>query len=155
MQHTRLSFSCPQLTLLALILPLSETVLADLRGRSSMRPWTMVVDPFSAASKPMPDWESMPSRPLPFAATLEALDLNESQSATQHLPKPRRREKDGIPAAFPTPVYSHDRSPRPSASGTSRRLSYGSGEQEIGSDEWIQRRVGECVDNARCELDIS
>lgn len=116
----------------------------------------MVVDPFSAASKPMPDWDSMPSRPLPFAATLEALNLNGPESATQHLPRPVRREKDGIPAAFPTPVYSHDRSTSLSASkGTSRRLSYSSAELEIGSDEWIQKKVGECVDNARCELDIS
>lgn len=145
-------FSCAQLTLASI----SETELDDLRGRSSMRPWTMVVDPFSAASKPMPDWDSIPSRPLPFAATLETLDLNGPGSATQHLPKPVRREKDGLPAAFPTPVYSHDRSPRPlAASGTGRRLSYGSAEQEIGSDEWIQKKVGECVDNARCELDIS
>lgn len=121
-----------------------------------MRPWKVVVDPFSAASKPMPDWESMPSRPLPFAATLEALDINGQESAAQRLPRPVRREKDGIPAAFPTPVYSHDRSKQSSPSaGLSRRQSYGSAEQEIGSDEWMQRKVGECVDNARCELDLS
>lgn len=115
-----------------------------------------MVDPFSAASKPIRDWDAVPSRPLPFAATFEALDLNSAESSSQRLPKPVRREKDGIPATFTTPVYSPDRVRSLSGAHVAhRRQSYGQADKDIGSDEWFQKKVEECMDNANCELDIS
>lgn len=114
-----------------------------------------LIDPFSAASKPMPDWEAIPSRPLPFAATLHALDLNAPH--TPRLPRPIRDDRDELPKEFPTPAYSHSRygdrsTSRPLAYGSSLSPSRSLSKSKPGSDEWMERKVAECLDNAKGTL---
>lgn len=112
-----------------------------------------LIDPFSAASKPMPDWDAIPSRPLPFAATLHALDLN-----TPHprLPRPLRTDREELPKIFPSPPYNHGRhgssSYQHTGSPTGRRQSRGL--PAVGSDEWMESMVADCVDNAKTNLEL-
>lgn len=109
----------------------------------------------------MPDWDSIPSRPLPFAATLHDLDLNAQPSASlpaPKIPRPKRHQPDDFPPAFPTPVYGHARhgsvsSPTPVGRGLLGSPSpY---KAVVGSDDWMQMRVAHCVDNAKCDLVLS
>jgi len=119
-----------------------------------------VLHPFSAASKPMQDWDAMPSRPLPFAATLHTLDLNAQPAASSSkIPRPRRHD---VPSDTP---------PRPTPASTSMHARYGSvstspyrtpllsspsaRRPEVGSDDWMQMMVAHCVDNAKCDLELS
>lgn len=119
-------------------------------------PVTMgLIDPFSAASKPMPDWDSIPSRPLPFAATLHALDLNAPHPP--RLPRPLRNDQEVLPKNFPSPPYSHARQSGQSTHqplGTDGRLSptRSLARGEPGSDEWMESMVAACVDNAKGDL---
>jgi hypothetical protein len=120
-----------------------------------------LVDPFSAASKPMPDWDSIPSRPLPFAATLHALDaLDLNAPSTPRLPRPLRSDYEELPKIFPSPPYSHGRqgSQSPSISrGPDRPFSPSrtAPRGKPGSDEWMESMVAHCVDNAITTLDLS
>ncbi|WRT64563.1 uncharacterized protein IL334_001495 [Kwoniella shivajii] len=123
----------------------------------------MVADPFSAASKPFIPPDSFPSRPLPFAATL---DDPSSSSIVHKLPKPKLH-KEGVPSSFPSPIYSHSRqASSASISTTAGQLaagldllglsSPGAGKvRDIGSDEWMMEMVAKCVDAAKGDLIIT
>lgn len=110
-----------------------------------------VFDPFSAASKPMPDWDAMPSKPLPFAATLHALDINAMPAPGQSHRLPRPLRQDEFPKAFPTPAYGHARHGSVSAAPPSPS----SHVAIVGSDQWWKQKVGQCVDNANGDLVVS
>jgi len=118
------------------------------------------LDPFSASSRPMRPFDSLPSEPLRFAATLRPIDQNADAGPSSKLPKPKKY-KDDIPAVFPLPVYSHS----PKASYDMRYLSsaldlstgvYNKRDEQtqIGGDAWMQERVAQCVDSAKGVLDI-
>ena len=118
------------------------------------------LDPFSASSRPMKPFDSLPSEPLRFAATLRPIDQNADAGPSSKLPKPKKY-KDDIPEVFPLPAYSHS----PRASYDMRYLSsaldlsaggYGKRSEQalIGGDAWMQDRVAQCVDSANGVLDI-
>ncbi|WVQ80222.1 hypothetical protein IAT38_002327 [Cryptococcus sp. DSM 104549] len=116
-----------------------------------------LVDPFSASSKPMPMVDSMPSQPLPFAATLLPIDPNTSAPVAR-LPRPLRQQ-DGIPQVFPSPPYSHSRQASAmSIRDTLGELHLGSPiapeMMQQGSDEWMQKVVARCVDSAKGEVKL-
>ncbi|KAK6903496.1 hypothetical protein I203_106999 [Kwoniella mangroviensis CBS 8507] len=122
----------------------------------------MVLDPFSASSKPFIPPDSLPSRPLPFAATL---DDPSSSSTLQKLPRPRLHQ-EGVPSSFPTPIYSHSRQASSASITTTGQLSNGSDlagfgdlavsrTREVGSDEWMTDMVAKCVDAAKGDLTIT
>lgn len=141
-----------------------------------------VVDPFSAASRPLPPQglDQRPSEPLPFAATLHPIQLNH-QTHPSHppapstiygkLPKPvykkTQRKEEEAAVVYPSPQYSHSRHASTASLGGSirgnmegRRMSStdigvmdGVKRSEIvGSDEWMQRVVDDCVDKAKGDL---
>ncbi len=108
------------------------------------------LDPFSAASKPMLPFDNLPSRPLPFAATLHPIDLNSPNvTSSKILPKPRIH-KESNPKHFPSPQYSHSRH----VSSTSLNEVLGK-PVVIGSDDWMQSEVAKCVDSASGNLTIA
>ncbi|WWC86683.1 uncharacterized protein L201_001560 [Kwoniella dendrophila CBS 6074] len=122
----------------------------------------MVLDPFSAASKPFIPPDSLPSRPLQFAATLEE---HNGLSTLQKLPKPKLY-KDSMPTNFPTPIYSHSRKTSSASITTTSQLStsldllgfdnaFASRAQEVGSDEWMTDIISKCVDDAQGNLSIT
>jgi len=95
-------------------------------------------------------FDNLPSRPLPFAATLHPIDINTPAASSPHkFPKPRRH-KEVLPPTFPSPQYSH-----------SRQVSSDSVKVDsekpivIGSDEWMQAEVARCVDSAKGDLFIA
>ncbi|WVR04801.1 hypothetical protein IAU60_001813 [Kwoniella sp. DSM 27419] len=122
----------------------------------------MVLDPFSAASKPfVPPDEYQPKRPLPFAATLDHPKFTR--------PKPKLpnkdRDREALPTSYPQPPYSHSRQGS-SASITSVNHvtasldlfglgSPGAKSREVGSDEWMIELVSRCVDAANGTLQIN
>ncbi|WWC68163.1 uncharacterized protein I206_102086 [Kwoniella pini CBS 10737] len=120
----------------------------------------MVADPFSAASKPFVPPDSLPSRPLQFAATID------DPSSTLHkLPRPKLH-KEQVPSSFPTPIYSHSRQASSASINKNGQLSasfdllgFGSPSpnraKEIGSDEWMTDMVAKCVDAAKGDLTIT
>ncbi|BEJ12504.1 hypothetical protein CspHIS471_0209640 [Cutaneotrichosporon sp. HIS471] len=106
----------------------------------------------------MPDWDSIPSRPLPFAATLHALDLN--APSTPRLPRPVRCDYEELPKIFPSPPYSNARQGNQSTSISSGAVPEFSPSRTLprgrpGSDEWMESMVANCVDNAKCDLNLS
>ncbi|WVQ98266.1 hypothetical protein IAU59_005389 [Kwoniella sp. CBS 9459] len=126
----------------------------------------MVLDPFSAASKPwVPPDSHQPKRPLPFAQTPEHFSTPELSAAAK-LPKPRlNKEKDGFPTSYPEPPYSHSRTASSASVTTVGQLgigldllgfgSPGGRVKEVGSDEWMTDKVAECVDSAKGDLTIT
>ncbi|WWC59695.1 uncharacterized protein I303_102257 [Kwoniella dejecticola CBS 10117] len=120
----------------------------------------MVADPFAAAFKPFVPPDSLPSRPLQFAATID-----DPASTLQKLPRPKlHREHE--PAKFPTPIYSHSRQASSASITSTTQLStaldllgFGSPSpdraKEIGSDEWMMDMVAKCVDAAKGDLTIT
>ncbi|KAK1921774.1 hypothetical protein DB88DRAFT_499170 [Papiliotrema laurentii] len=107
------------------------------------------LDPFSASSRPMIPFDSLPSKPLPFAATLQPIDQNADASK---LPKPKRRPEQ-FPQKYPLPAYAHSRH----SSFDVRELGFVLDQPAadvVGSDEWMKKRVNECVDSAKGELHI-
>ncbi|KAL1413269.1 hypothetical protein Q8F55_001024 [Vanrija albida] len=112
----------------------------------------VVLDPYAAASKPMPDWESIPKDPLVFAASfLQPLDVNthrptpSSVSSSQKLPRPRRPNDTFASSSGSTSKHSKTHSW--AASTTSHHAG-------VGSDEWMEEKVAQCVDNAKGDLII-
>jgi len=121
---------------------------SSLAGLDSMP----ALDPFSASSRPMLSFDTLPKQPLEFAATLHSIDLN-----APRLPKPKRHT-DLPSKAYPLPVYSHSRHPSTapcqdnkdnSQHRHTRRRSI-----EVGSDEWMSAEVARCVDCANGTLDL-
>ena len=107
------------------------------------------LDPFSASSRPMLPFDTIPSRPLPFAATLHPIDLGSApNSLPQKLPK-ARRHKEPAPKSLPLPQY------RQSPSTSSSFREDGAKPVVVGSDEWMQIEIARCVDSAKGDLDIS
>ena len=100
-------------------------------------------------------FDSLPSRPLPFAATLRPIDTATPPIALNwKLPKPRRL-KDDLPTIFPDPPYSHSR--RNSAFGLGQVgnvLDHPQPPTELGGDEWMQREVEKCLDSALGMLNL-
>ncbi|CAK9785584.1 unnamed protein product [Cutaneotrichosporon oleaginosum] len=136
----------------------SSLPLVRSRGASPSCATMGLVDPFSAASKPMPDWDTIPSRPLPFAATLHALDLN--APCIPRLPRPLRSDYEELPKVFPSPPYRHGQHGSQTASLALRHDGPSSPSWRLprgkpGSDEWMESMVANCVDNAKCDLDLS
>ncbi|KAL7419129.1 hypothetical protein Q5752_005965 [Cryptotrichosporon argae] len=117
-----------------------------------------ILDPFAAASRPMPNLDG-PSFPLPFAAALVPLDPNVAAPPSLPLPKPRRTHHgDGLPTAFPPAPYGHTRHASQSSLLTRKDLVQPAtppGAKRIGSDEWMQEEVAKCVDAAEYTLNIS
>lgn len=105
------------------------------------------LDLFSAASRPMPpgDFDSGPSKPLNFAATLHSRDINVDHP---RLPKPRREKEDH---QFPTSPYSHARHGSAASLDDFKALRI---DHAVGSDEWMQAEVARCVDQALGTLDL-
>ena len=105
----------------------------------------------------MRSFDDIPSKPLPFAATLLPNDQSAHASASDHescrLPKPRKPYKDTIPLARPSSPYAHVRHGSFDWHDFGQSLEY-STTVEVGSDEWMQRRVEECVDTSRGVLDL-
>jgi hypothetical protein len=94
-------------------------------------------------------FDSLPSKPLPFAATLQPIDQNADASK---LPKPKRRPEQ-FPQKYPLPAYAHSRH----SSFDVRELGFVLDQPAadvVGSDEWMKKRVNECVDSAKGELHI-
>ncbi|OCF44840.1 hypothetical protein I317_01329 [Kwoniella heveanensis CBS 569] len=124
----------------------------------------MVLDPFSAASKPwIPPDSHQPKRPLPFAQTPEHFS---TPALSVKLPKPRlNKEKDGFPTQYPEPPYSHSRTASAASITTVNQLgagldllgfaSPGGRVKDVGSDEWMTDKVAECVDAAKGDLTIT
>ena len=107
------------------------------------------LDPFSAASRPMLPFDTLPSRPLPFAATLHPIDLNDAHNLSlQKLPK-ARRHREPAPKSFPLPQY------RQSPLTSMALHQNGVNPVVVGSDEWMQAEIARCVDSAKGDLDIS
>ena len=106
------------------------------------------LDPFSAASRPMLPFDTLPSRPLQFAATLHPIDLESPTTSYKQL-KPRR-QKESTPEIFPSPQYSLSRHAIPPSLNQEFET-----EIEVGSDEWMQAQVARCVDTAKGDLDIA
>ncbi|KAK8847615.1 hypothetical protein IAR55_005474 [Kwoniella newhampshirensis] len=104
------------------------------------------VDPFSAASKPLIPVDSLPSRPLEFAATIYHDDVDTptgSLSVYNKLPRPKR-QKEPTPAVFPSPQYSHTRQVSEASiafNGHALEGSSGSKHGQVGDDNWMQAQV--------------
>ncbi|WVW78206.1 hypothetical protein I302_100157 [Kwoniella bestiolae CBS 10118] len=122
----------------------------------------MVADPFAGAFKPFVPPDSLPKRPLQFAATL---DDPSSSSTLQKLPRPRLH-KEGVPSNYPTPIYSHSRQASSASVTIAGQLSNGfelagfgdlavNRSTEVGSDEWMTDMVAKCVDAAKGNLTIT
>lgn len=117
-----------------------------------------VLHPFSAASKPIQDWDALPSRPLPFAATLlssETTSKSPTLSSPIKPPRPRRytyEESDDLGELLnqrcSSPTSPKDLAGRGISSPSTLRTA-------VGSDEWMQMKVAHCVDNAKCDLELS
>lgn len=103
------------------------------------------LDPLAASARPMLPFNSLPSEPLPFGATLRPVD----QNTLSRLPRPKKY-KDTIPNAS-----SHQHSRHSSFDVASLGHALDPKSQLIGSDEWMETRVGECVNSAKGVLDIS
>lgn len=114
------------------------------------------VDPFSAAFVPMRNFDGVPSAPLPFAATLLPINPNTLSSASSQdsfrLPKPRKPYKDTIPREAPSSPYNSRHSVFDLGAAV-QALDYANFDQ-VGSDEWMQRKVEQCVDASKGVLDL-
>ena len=106
------------------------------------------LDPFSAASRPMPPghFDDVPSMPLTFAATLHSIDLNVDH---RRLPRPRREKEETT--VFPIAAYSHSRHGSSASLEEFQDLRL---DQQVGSDEWLQTEVARCIDQALGALDL-
>ena len=91
-------------------------------------------------------FDSQPSNPLPFAATLQPIDQNAASSS--RLPRPKRVHEQPLP--YPLPAYSHSRHNSFDLHGLGSAIPYA----PIGSDEWMRQRVDACIDTASVDLDI-
>ena len=96
----------------------------------------------------MLSFDSLPSRPLKFAETLQPIDLN--FGSPSKLPKPKLH-KEPIPQVFPPPQY-HSRHASTTSLKDFGELSLEP--KDVGSDEWMQQEVARCVDEANGKLDI-
>jgi len=115
------------------------------------------VDPFSAAFVPIRDFDSIPSKPLPFAATLLPIDQNAlaaiSTQEAIRLPKPRKPYRDAIPEARPSSPYAHVRTISLDLEVTGQALDH-SAAVAVGTDEWMRRTIESCVDSSKGVLDL-
>jgi hypothetical protein len=94
-----------------------------------------VLDPFSAASRPIIAFDALPKNPLQFGDTW--------QSVTR---LPKKQYADQLPSDLPEPLYGHRR-----VSSVSSNFSVA----KVGSDEWMKDKVAECLDKASRVLDFS
>lgn len=109
------------------------------------------VDPFSASFRPFV------TRDKPVRdSTLRAVDLNAGTAPSESpstLPKPRRY-KDTLPATFYVPPYSHGRSASSASVNTLDSLTLEHSSPAIGSDEWMQDEVSQCLYTSKGDLDV-
>lgn len=93
-------------------------------------------------------FDTLPSRPLEFAATLHPINITTSL-AFHKLPKPKR-QKETAQRNYPSPQYSHSRhvSSKSTKDETDREV-------VVGSDEWMAAQIARCVDAAKGDLDIA
>lgn len=104
-----------------------------------------LLDPFSAASRPIIAFDALPSQPLRFGETLQI------HAQVTRRPKGAGREyADQLPSDLPEPLYGHRR-----VSSVSSLRSDLAAIALSGSDEWMKEKVAECLDKASRVLDFS
>ena len=111
-----------------------------------------LIDPFSAASRPIIAFDALPSNPLQFGETLQPRDENVHASVKRLARETiqKRQYADQLPSDLPEPLYGHRR-----AGSVSSLRSDFSHMALSGTDEWMKEKVAECLDKASRVLDFS
>ena len=114
------------------------------------------LDPYAAGSRPIFQWDSQPSQPLQFAQTLFPRDQNKPSPPLEQLEwsSSRRKEREKLPMSVPQPPYAHAKHASFDLKGLGANVD-GDEADTVGSDEWMQARVAQCLDSAQHNLDLS